>query len=293
MNCLGETIRQSFLATYKGLKPLAPLALIALITSPTASAQAVGPAEFDCVIKPREIVDLGSAAEGVIRERYVERGDIVEAGQVVARLDDTMESIALDLARLEAERDIELRSRIEAAAFRTSEASRIENLATRKLTPQIEKERADMEQKLAAFGVRAAEMDQKVARIRLRMAQAALDRRTIRSSVSGVVIETSAAPGEYVNEQSTILTIVQLDVLNVEVFLPTAQFGLTTEGEIATVMPEAPIGGEYPATVETIDRMYDAASGTFGVRLKIRNDDYQLPAGLRCRVIFPGRRVQE
>jgi RND family efflux transporter MFP subunit len=204
-----------------------------------------------------------------------------------------MESIALDLARLEAERDIELRSRIAAAAFRTSEASRIENLATRKLTPQIAKERADMEQELAAFGVRAAEMDQKVARIRLRMAQAALDRRTIRSSVSGVVIETSAAPGEYVNEQSTIVTIVQLDVLNVEVFLPTAQFGLTTEGEIATVMPEAPIGGEYPATVETIDRMYDAASGTFGVRLKLHNDDYRLPAGLRCRVVFSGERAPE
>jgi len=46
-------------------------------------------------------------------------------------------------------------------------------------------------------------------------------------------------------------------------------------------------GGTYTAKVVIVDRVIDAASGTFGVRLEIPNPKYELPAGLKCRVIFP------
>ena len=32
-----------------------------------------------------------------------------------------------------------------------------------------------------------------------------------------------------------------------------------------------------------------AASGTFGIRLQLPNPDYRLPAGLKCKVIFPAK----
>jgi hypothetical protein len=38
------------------------------------------------------------------------------------------------------------------------------------------------------------------------------------------------------------------------------------------------------------DRVIDAASGTFSIRLEIPNPKYQLPAGLKCRVLFPSVR---
>jgi len=46
------------------------------------------------------------------------------------------------------------------------------------------------------------------------------------------------------------------------------------------------IGGTYAATVTVVDRVLDAASGTFGVRLTLPNPDLQLPAGIRCKVRF-------
>jgi multidrug efflux pump subunit AcrA (membrane-fusion protein) len=52
------------------------------------------------------------------------------------------------------------------------------------------------------------------------------------------------------------------------------------------VSPEEPVGGEYPATVTVVDRVVDAASGTFGVRLELPNPDRALSAGLKCRVRF-------
>lgn len=251
----------------------------------TAVAQGDDPS-FDCVIKPREIVQLGSTADGVLIERPVTRGDIVEAGQVVARLDDQKERLAVGLARLAAERDIEVRSRAAATNFREAESERIASLASRKLTAQIEAERAALEQELALLALDAARMDRKVAQEELRLAEDALERRTIRSSVAGIVTATTAAPGDYINAQSTILTLAKLDILNVEVFLPTRYFGVPVEGARATVVPQDPIGGSYEATIETVDRVFDAASGTFGVRLTIPNEDYALPAGLRCRISF-------
>jgi hypothetical protein len=54
----------------------------------------------------------------------------------------------------------------------------------------------------------------------------------------------------------------------------------------AEVIPEEPIGGKHKARVVIVDRVLDAASGTFGIRLQLPNRKYKLPAGLRCQVIF-------
>ncbi len=35
-----------------------------------------------------------------------------------------------------------------------------------------------------------------------------------------------------------------------------------------------------------VDRVIDAASGMFGVRIELNNPNYRLPAGLRCKVKF-------
>jgi hypothetical protein len=58
------------------------------------------------------------------------------------------------------------------------------------------------------------------------------------------------------------------------------------QGQKATVMPEPPVGGRYDTTVALVDKVVDAASGTFGVRLELRNRKSEIPAGVRCRVQF-------
>jgi multidrug efflux pump subunit AcrA (membrane-fusion protein) len=83
------------------------------------------------------------------------------------------------------------------------------------------------------------------------------------------------------------MRLAQIDPLNVEVILPVSQLLSIKVGMRAKVIPEAPIGGQYSAEVKIVDKVIDAASGTFGVRLELPNPNYRLPAGLKCRVIFP------
>jgi len=63
--------------------------------------------------------------------------------------------------------------------------------------------------------------------------------------------------------------------------------GAIKVGMQADVTPENPVGQVYKAKVTIVDRVLDAASGTFGVRLELPNPKYRLPAGLKCKVTFP------
>ena len=44
--------------------------------------------------------------------------------------------------------------------------------------------------------------------------------------------------------------------------------------------------GEYEAKVTIVDKVVDAASGTFGVRLEMPNPEHRITPGLKCKVIF-------
>jgi hypothetical protein len=63
--------------------------------------------------------------------------------------------------------------------------------------------------------------------------------------------------------------------------------GKVTRGQSVEVLPEPRVGGRYTATVKVIDRVHDAASGTFGVRLEMPNPGLKLPAGIKCKASFP------
>ena len=112
-----------------------------------------------------------------------------------------------------------------------------------------------------------------------------MKRRIIRSPVSGVVVERLMSPGERVEEE-TILKIAQIDPLRVEVILPSSAFGRVKVGMRAAVVPEFPSDTVHVAPVTIVDRVVDAASGTFGVRLELPNPDHEIPVGLHCQVRF-------
>jgi multidrug efflux pump subunit AcrA (membrane-fusion protein) len=127
--------------------------------------------------------------------------------------------------------------------------------------------------------------NRRLADLELQRTAAEVALRTIRSPVNGVVVERFMHPGEF-PKQEKILKIAQIDPLRVEVYAPVALLGKITVGSVAHVKPEAPVPGEYAAKVTVVDRVVDAASGTFGVRLELPNRELKLPAGLKCTVRF-------
>ena len=261
-----------------------PIFLCAL----AVSAQTVSSQErnYDCVMEPRSTIELGSADEGILADLLVERGDTVKQGQPVALLNDEEERLQVERAKIRAEADVDVRSKRAEAEFRLREEERIADLYATKLLPEKEYAQAKIERRLAELAVQAAETEFQVARVDYRQAQERLARRSIKSPVNGVVVSVTMSPGEYLHKQATVMTIAEIDPLNVEVFVPVDHYGTIAAGTEAEVMPEEPVGGVYTASVAVADKVFDAASRTFGVRLILPNPQFALPAGVRCEVRF-------
>lgn len=58
--------------------------------------------DFDCMIEPRKSVEVRAASEGMIEKIWVDRGDMVKAGQVLVTLDSGVEKAATESARYRA-----------------------------------------------------------------------------------------------------------------------------------------------------------------------------------------------
>ena len=237
------------------MKPRAVLLLFLAAIAGGAAAQ-----ETTCVVEPHLVVDVGSPVDGVIEKVFVERGDLVRAGQVVAKLRSGVEEAEIAVR----EAKVELGRR---------KNERNEEMLKNKLISEQEKDEMETE-----YRVHLAE---------LRREQENLKLRTIVSPVTGVVIERHLWAGELIRaDKSKIVKLAQIDPLNVEVVAPFNLFGRVQRGANADVSLEPLVRGAQQARVVIVDRVVDAASGTFGIRLEMANPGNRIPAGIRCRVRF-------
>jgi RND family efflux transporter MFP subunit len=241
--------------------------------------------EFECMIEPSMVVELSSRIDGIVEHVLVERGDEVEPGQIVARLESGVEEAALSYARVRSQMNAEIEQYKTNLNYSQRQAERMGVLYQKQSVASSEIDRARTEAKVARFKLTQAQENKRLAELDLRRAQALVERHTIRSPIRGIVVDRYVNPGESV-EDKPITKLAQIDPLHVEVVVPISRFGTIERGQAATVIPEAGFGGNYNSTVTVVDPVLDAASGTFRVRLTLPNPDYALTSGLRCKVRF-------
>lgn len=258
--------------------------LVALAAANTASAQAQGSAPaLDCMIQPNQIVMVGSAVPGVVERIAVERGDSVARGQVLVQLGAGVERASLAVARERAGQMGEAVVASSSQELARNELERAHELYAKNFVSKTFLDKQQAEAKVAGGRSDQASERRQLATREVDLAQAQLQQRTIHSPISGVVVERLVAPGEFV-DQKPVLRLASIDPLRVDVLVPAAAFGQVEPGRRASVVPELFNGGPHVAVVKTVDRVIDAASNTFRVRLELPNPKGALPAGLRCKI---------
>lgn len=214
--------------------------------------------EMECLLEPSAVANVGSPVEGTLAQVTVDRGASVRKGQVLARLNSTVETATVNL-------------RAAQEAYGQRKVKRNEELFIKELISASEKDELETQTSLAT--------------LERKQQQEILNLRTIVSPLNGVVVERFLSAGDHI-AQEKILKIVQIDPLNVEVIVPVELFGAVTNGMVGTVKLGVGMTGMYTARVKVVDRVIDAASGTFGVRLELPNPGNHIPAGIRCNVRF-------
>lgn len=240
----------------------------------------------DGIIHPTQMLPLGIPVEGRLGDVAVERGDTVRAGQYLASLECEVEELDLSLARSRTEQVAE----VESAQVRISHARELleAQRALGSLVSAQELRVLQTDQRLAEIELVHAQERRTIARLEVERAEARLAQRRIESPFDGIVTHRHLSPGQLVDSANPVLTVAKIDPLRVEAYLPIEWLGSVEVGETALVVSEAPGSVPVEATIEIIDRVVDAASHTFGVRLTVPNPEGTIVAGLRCQVQFRG-----
>ncbi len=254
-----------------------------LLCLAAALSGAVQAQALDCMIQPHQIVQVGSAVPGVIDGIAVERGDRVIQGQPIVQLQAHVERAALAVARERAEGNGEVRVATSSQELARRELQRAQELYDQNFVSKTYLDKARAESGVAGGRIDQAHERRKLASREVDLAAAQLEQRTIRSPISGVVVERFMSPGEYV-DQKPVLRLASVDPLRVDVLVPAIAFGQVEPGMSGKVVPELLNQGEHHAVVKSVDRVIDAASNTFRVRLELPNPAAAIPAGLRCKV---------
>lgn len=275
------------------LSQAARLTLVAVISATTAyTATAVqaptsadrDEVELNGVIHPSQVVEVsGGVLTGVLEEILVDRGDAVEQGQLLAVLDSRLDEANFKLAQARVDLVAALEASLAARDYFAEAYERSQSLFEQGVISSELRDRAEEEALLAESRWRVEQESHTLWRMELARTEVALEMRRIVSPLSGVVTDRLVDPGEFVG-QATLLAIAKLDPLYVEVVAPASMYGSIRVGANATVIPGEPVGGSYEAKVTVVDKVLDAASNTFRVRLELPNPGNVLPAGLRARV---------
>ena len=198
---------------------------------------------------------------GQIAEMLIKPGQRVKAGDVIATLDDDVEKIALQTAKVA----------LESAA---NKLTRNEDL--KKIISQAE--------------YQDTQTAVETARLVAAAAQLAVERRVVRSPIDGIAGIVNADVGDYVTVSTPLVTIDDRSRLLVDFWVPERFTGVLKEGQEVAAKPIARPGKSFPGKIEAIDNRIDPASRTLHVRAAIENEGDALRAGQSFEVVvsLPG-----
>ena len=257
--------------------------------SPETVLQATG------YVTARRQATVSAQITGTLSEVLIEEGEHVEAGQVLARLEDTAQQAALAQARAQLAQARALVGQNEAQLAQAErDLVRQEDLIERKLVSEqaLENARTQVASLRAQLNSQRRTID--LAAAQLRSAQVQLDYTTVRAPFAGVIIAKAAQVGEIVSPLSAgggftrtgVGTIVDMDSLEIEVDVNESYINRVSPGAPAEAVLDAYQDWTIPARVIAIIPTADRGKATVKVRVGLEQKDPRILPDMGARVSF-------
>jgi len=127
--------------------------------------------------------------------------------------------------------------------------------------------------------------------------QIQLDKRTLRSSIDGVVTSRAAHAGEAAVAGTTLLTVANLDEVRLTIYIPEDKLGRVYLGQQVQVEVDSFPGRAFPGVVcyispeaeftpENVQTEKDRVNMVFAVRIRLSNPDHLLKPGMPADVVI-------
>ncbi|MDZ7682534.1 MAG: efflux RND transporter periplasmic adaptor subunit [Fodinibius sp.] len=198
---------------------------------------------------------------GVIEELYVEEGDDVKAGDLLAQLDD--EQLQLETRRAKATMD-----RLQ------NELNRKEELFNKNLISAQEFENAKYE-------FQAQKSDYELANLQVKYLK-------IRAPISGVISDRLIKVGNMISTDQEAFQITDFDPILAVLKVPEHEMDKLRKNQQALIQVDAIAGKTFTGRVLRISPTVNPETGTFEVTVSVSDDSRQLKPGMfgRVRIVY-------
>jgi RND family efflux transporter MFP subunit len=249
---------------------------------------------------------VSSEVAGIVREVPVQLGTEIRAGDALVRLEPRELSLALEradsalkqveaqlgLTRSDSEQvppDEEVATVRQAAANRDDAKAaydRAQQLSGRGLVSKVDRDTAETRMKVMEANYQAALDNVRALRATLQDRRASYDLAVkklndavIKAPVAGSVSERLVQPGEFIRENTQVVTIVQMNPLKLRTSIQEKFAGLIRQGQDVKFSVEAFPDRTFDGKVAYVSPAVDQTTRTFAIESLVDNSDRVLKPG--------------
>ncbi len=258
-------------------------------------------------ITPLTEAVINARAEGYLRKRYVDIGDRVRAGQLLAEieapeLDQQVQQARAGLSQTQAAlgraQHVLAQSRANAHLSEVTE-QRWKTLADRGVVSRQEFDQKHAQSESDQAAVESAQSDVRAAQDNIRASEANVQRlvelqgyKKITAPFAGVVTVRNVDVGALISTSGStpLFRIAQIDVLRIVINVPEQSAPLIKVGEPAEVTVQEFGSRKFNGRVSRTANSLDANTRTLPTEVQVRNADYTLLPNMYAQVNFIGAR---
>jgi membrane fusion protein (multidrug efflux system) len=236
----------------KAKEPVVPVE-VAAVSSGDISAYFTGTA----TVEAEQETGVVAKVSGVVEELFVEEGDFVKAGAVLAKLDDEMIAVQLEQAKADL--------RKQENNFERNRDLHEKQLVSTEVFQQVQFE---YERQKAAYD----------------LAELSLKYTSIKTPISGVVSQRNVKVGNMVLQNQDIFRVSGLNPLIAVLHVPEKQLERMRPGQRAILHIDALGGADYEGYIKRISPIVDAGTGTVKVTVEVKDPTGRVRPGMFARI---------
>jgi HlyD family secretion protein len=267
----------------------------------TARGPIIGEVMGTGTLEARLTTTIGPRIQERLAQVLADQGDRVEAGQLLARLDDaeTRQQVAVADAALDAARQTADRVGADLARSEAVLAlARLDHQRTTGLVATRAASQADVDKTAAGLHIAEADLKRAHAAIAEAQSQVVMAEKTllyrkeqlafteIRAPYDGLVIRRDRNPGDVLVPGASLMQIVSLDELWVSAWVDETAIPALTTGQSARIRFRSEPGRDYPGTVARLGREADRETREFLVDVRVTELPANWTIGQRAEVFI-------
>ena len=242
-------------------------------------------------IYPDRESKIGPKISGTVASVYVDEGDVVRDGQILAELEQ--DNILIAKRQCEASVSVaeaQLREAEVKERNLRKEKERLANLYEKKAISQQRYDDIETAHSMAVSRLEVLRAQIVSCQENLAMAEQKLRDSTILAPFSGIIVKRFVNPGEYITTMppTVLFVIMNIDKVRTEVGLPEVHLARVAIGNPVEITVDTYPDARFSGKVSTINPLVDPVSRAFTVKVEIPNGSHRLKAGMFARVkLYP------